>query len=156
MRYNISKAQKIEAIQTSKSIAEALRKLGIKDRGGNYRIINSFIKDNKIDISHMTRQGHNKGKILGPKRHISIYLNNKVKIQSFKLHKRLVKEGLLKPICSICNNTQWNSKDIPLELDHINGIHFDNTLTNLRLLCPNCHAQTDSYRGKNIGRRKGI
>ena len=39
---------------------------------------------------------------------------------------------------------------INLELEHINGKHSDNRLENLTLLCPNCHAQTETYRGKNI------
>lgn len=42
-------------------------------------------------------------------------------------------------------------KPIPLELHHINGVHSDNRIENLQLLCPNCHALTDNYRGKNIG-----
>jgi 5-methylcytosine-specific restriction endonuclease McrA len=41
---------------------------------------------------------------------------------------------------------------VPLELDHVNGDRADNRLENLRLVCPNCHAQTDTYRGRNIGR----
>lgn len=46
----------------------------------------------------------------------------------------------------------WNGELIPLELEHINGINNDNRLENLTLLCPNCHAQTPTYRGKNIKR----
>lgn len=44
---------------------------------------------------------------------------------------------------------RWNGKEAPLELDHINGVRLDNSLKNLRILCPNCHAQTDTYCGKN-------
>ena len=36
-----------------------------------------------------------------------------------------------------------------LELHHIDGNHSNNELSNLTLLCPNCHALTDNYRGKN-------
>ena len=53
--------------------------------------------------------------------------------------------------CELCNNTSWNGLPIPLELDHIDGDATNNFLVNLRLLCPNCHAQTDTYKGKNIG-----
>jgi predicted HNH restriction endonuclease len=49
----------------------------------------------------------------------------------------------------VCNNTEWNGQPIPLELEHKNGNNQDNSLNNLCLLCPNCHAQTSTYRGKN-------
>lgn len=51
--------------------------------------------------------------------------------------------------CSCCGLHEWNGLPIPLELDHINGDGTDNTLDNTRLLCPNCHAQTDNYKSKN-------
>ena len=51
--------------------------------------------------------------------------------------------------CEECNLTIWNNKQIPLELHHINGNNKDNSLDNLKLLCPNCHALMDNYRNRN-------
>jgi len=51
--------------------------------------------------------------------------------------------------CNICNLTVWNNKPIVLELDHIDGDKKNNTLSNLRLVCPNCHSQTPTFRGRN-------
>lgn len=53
--------------------------------------------------------------------------------------------------CECCGLKLWQNKNIPLELHHVNGIKDDNRIENLQLLCPNCHALTDNYRGKNIG-----
>ena len=68
--------------------------------------------------------------------------------QTYKLHKRLIKEGYFKDECSICG---WNKKPegaimTPCELDHINGDPTDHHLENLRLICPNCHSLTPTYR----------
>jgi DNA-binding transcriptional ArsR family regulator len=68
---------------------------------------------------------------------------------------RLKQAGLLKDECYECGITKWRDKELSLHLDHINGDTHDNTLDNLRLLCPNCHSQTDTYGGRNKG-RKGI
>ncbi len=70
------------------------------------------------------------------------------------LKKRLKNELGWEHKCSECKNTVWNDQPIPIEIDHINGDHFDNRLENLRFLCPNCHAQTDTYAGKNTKRCK--
>lgn len=56
-------------------------------------------------------------------------------------------------MCDCCNNSLWLGQDIPLEIHHEDGDSSNNELVNLRLLCPNCHALTDNYRGrKNIKR----
>ena len=70
--------------------------------------------------------------------------------QSNKIRIRLIAEGVKEAKCECCNNTEWLGKPISLEVDHINGNSKDHRLDNLKILCPNCHAQTDTYRGKNI------
>ena len=54
--------------------------------------------------------------------------------------------------CEICGLAEWMGRSMPLELDHKDGDSVNNKLDNLRLICPNCHAQTETYKAKNIGR----
>ena len=72
------------------------------------------------------------------------------KVQTNKLRKKLLYEGLKQHICERCGNSEWEGQPIPLEVHHVNGDKTKNDLTNLQLLCPNCHALTSTYRGKNI------
>lgn len=72
--------------------------------------------------------------------------------QSNKLRQRLLKEGIKKHKCEACGITEWLDHPAPLELDHIDGNRHNHKLDNIRLLCPNCHSQTDTYRGKNTKR----
>jgi len=70
---------------------------------------------------------------------------------------RLIDEKIIKYECAECKNDGvWEGKYLSLHLDHINGVFNDNRIENLRFLCPNCHAQTDSYAGKNIIGKKNV
>jgi 5-methylcytosine-specific restriction endonuclease McrA len=53
--------------------------------------------------------------------------------------------------CSVCGIEDWNGQDITLEVDHKDGNHTNNSIKNLRLICPNCHSQTPTYKNKNRG-----
>ena len=76
-------------------------------------------------------------------------------MRNSKLKKKLYKDNLLKEICYICGlKPIYNNKPLTLELDHIDGNHNNNDITNLRILCPNCHSQTDTFGGKNIKKYK--
>lgn len=79
------------------------------------------------------------------------YIYNKKAIaNTTHLKKRLFEEDVLREKCVWCGNTGWwFNRPLTLELDHINGNRKDNRLSNLRILCPNCHSQTSTFRGRN-------
>jgi hypothetical protein len=84
------------------------------------------------------------------KRDLELILNGELKVRyggSFKL--RLLENSILENKCSRCGIENWLGEKISLELDHIDGDNWNNKRENIRLLCPNCHAITDNYKGKN-------
>jgi hypothetical protein len=135
-----------KAIKQSTSMRQVLLKLGVAPYGGNYDVLRKAIQFFELDASHFSGQAWNKGKKLPPKYSLQKYLRNEVSIQSYKLKNRLLLAGIFNYQCSNCFNSSWLDRPIPLELDHINGNSRDNRLINLRLLCPNCHALTPTYR----------
>lgn len=84
-----------------------------------------------------------------PKMNLEQYLKESKDIQTNKVRIKILEEGLKPHKCEHCGLETWLNQPIPLELHHKDGNKDNNTFENYELLCPNCHALTASYRGKN-------
>jgi len=144
-------ADLIASVAESASMAQVLRRLGLRAAGGNYEQVKVRINSLRLTTEHWTGQAHLRGKT-NPhvRRHpLQSILRRGTYYQSNKLRKRLLRERVLEPKCTSCGGVEWLGRSIPLELDHVDGDKTNNQLDNLRLICPNCHALTPTYRGKN-------
>ena len=125
----------INACQKSISIAGVLRELGLVTAGGNYGQVKRTIQRLKIDVSHWKGQSWSKGEQL---KDWSQYTRSKpLKIILIKLRGHC---------CESCKRKKWLNNKITLELEHIDGDKTNNSFDNLKLLCPNCHSYTPTWR----------
>ncbi len=140
-----------ELVPKCYNYADVIRGVGLTLRAGNYQTVKRHIKLLNIDTSHFTGQAWVGTRTYQPteRKPIEEILIEGSTYGTHTLRLRLIKEGILQPVCSSCNLDKWLGEPIALELDHINGIRDDHRLHNLRLLCPNCHAQTPTWRGRN-------
>ncbi len=139
-----------ELIKNSKTWSEVMTYFknnhGYKNIKSNSTAKKRCIKEN-ISFNHFKKRN----KILTKTALTKIaYSYNSTSFKTF-----LIKEGLLKEICSKCQlGNMWQNEPIKLQLEHIDGDHYNNEITNLTLLCPNCHSQTSTWCGKNNNSKK--
>ena len=144
------------AVAAERSLAGVLRLLGLRAAGGNYENVARSIKISGLATGHWTGKGYLRGRCNShaPKLPLALYLIKGSTYHSNKLRRRLIAEGVLVAICANCGRSEWLGQRIPLELDHIDGDRENNQLSNVRLICPNCHALTPTYRGRNVRLRR--
>ena len=134
-------------------MADVLRRLGYEPNGGVHRFVVSHIRRLGIDTDHFLGQAWARGRENGTgfrARPLSeILVRNSTYTNVARLRKRLIAAGLKVARCERCGRDEWEGEALPLALDHVNGDPSDHRLENLRILCPNCHALTDTWCGRN-------
>lgn len=128
----------LEVINSSSTITETANKLG-KTRG----TISRLIKRNNIDTSHFNRSSYR------PSTPEAMLVEHNRTSRNNQIVKAVIlRENLIEYKCDWCSQgPEWNGKTLTLDLDHINGNWQDDRIENLRFLCPNCHSQTETWKG---------
>lgn len=144
--------QLIDSVKRSYSVRAVINELGLIPAGGNYAQVKTRIRTLNLNTTHFKGMGWNKGMNYHTSSRPSLesLLIENGTVQSYKLKRRLYESGLKTEVCELCGWAQMSADGrIPLELDHINGVHSDNRIENLRILCPNCHSLQPTHRGRN-------
>lgn len=142
--------QFLQAVKDAQCMTDTLRNLNLTE--GSRKSAKKLLQELNPDTSHWI--DINILKMNNFKTGAKEIPINEVLVENSKyiysdLKKKLIKHNLIEEKCYECGlNNFWNNKELILQLDHINGIHNDNRIENLRFLCPNCHSQTETFCGK--------
>jgi hypothetical protein len=150
--WKISRRDLVDLLNRSKTLTDVFLYFGMRNHGGNFNTLIRRLKADGIDYSKFS-ENKSRG-IKGRGRPLTELLVENSPGHRGGIKKRLIAEGLLTNHCYKCNlGAEWHGEQLVLVLDHINGINDDYRLENLRLLCPNCNSQTDTFAGRNVKRK---
>lgn len=133
------------AVADSRTVKDVVLRLGISNVGGNYTHISRRIAALGIDTSHFAQPEQKTRRAAGDR--LTLGSPDDGRIHGVRLRRELVRLGVPEQ-CTMCGRSEWRGQAIPLEVDHLNGEWWDSRPGNLRLVCPNCHSVTDTYRGR--------
>lgn len=140
-------------VSESKSLREVLIKAGLVPAGGNYAHLKNMIEIFNINTDHFLgrhRVFSEKDNNKKPAEYYLRYWDRTKHVSSSRIAKVILRDKIKKHVCEICGLSSWLGNPIPLEIHHKDGDSWNNNIENLVLLCPNCHAFTDNYRGKKL------
>ena len=148
--YQLSDEDFIQLIRKNHSWCGCARAIGLSPYGSNAKNqLKKRVEELQLDISHFN-QTQDARKASTKYSLEEIMVENSAYQNITKLKERILQENIIPYKCAICGNTgEWFGQKLNLQLDHINGKHFDHRKENLRFLCPNCHSQTETFSGKN-------
>jgi HNH endonuclease len=143
------------AVAASQSYSEALRRLGLRAAGGNHRTIRKYVNEVWcIPTDHFDPAAARLVGLVRPAVPLASVLVAGSSYSRGTLKRRLLEEGLKRPECEMCGQGEiWRGRRMSMVLDHVNGVHDDHRLENLRILCPNCNATLDTHCGKHKTRK---
>jgi hypothetical protein len=136
-------------IPRASSYADVMRGLGLAVTDTNHRRVRRAAARLGLDTSHFQRRAWGKPEKPAPApiahRVLVVLSEHAGRTNRTQLHRALTEVGV-PYACASCGNTgEWLRQRITLQIDHINGDWHDNRRENLRYLCPNCHALTETW-----------
>ncbi|MCM2428228.1 HNH endonuclease [Streptomyces sp. RKAG337] len=150
------------AVASSTSVYGVLRHLGIEVVGGHHTNISRRIKAYGLDTSHFVALPRTEAMKANRRRRTPDELfveqdsHQARRVPSERLKRAMLESGA-EHRCALCGTgPRWRDRPLPLEVDHVDGNWRNNRRQNLRILCPNCHSATDTYRGRNKGRHEPV
>ena len=149
--YNIEDDEFRELLDSSSSLAEVIRRLGMAKTGANYITLRKRITKGNLSLETLekNRKVHRRNNGSRPLI-LSEFMVKDSSLSNTTLRKKVLSDEIFEYKCSECEfSGDWRGKPLALQLDHINGNNKDHRKENLRWLCPNCHTQTDTYGYKN-------